>query len=172
MSTASTDMISLMCRATTPPGSTTKGGMKVVSPARVVDTRTGLGIAQARLAPGSTTTMQLVARPVFPPGHPPYLPISPLLIRQIQVGPDTSFRTLQELRPTNALNYLHNEGATAMGTTIKLSSSGAISIYSADKGSINIIVDVQAYSRRDPRMDPSSRNIPVGDTRVAPRVSV
>ncbi|MFT8330402.1 DNRLRE domain-containing protein [Bifidobacterium psychraerophilum] len=155
-------------------GNTAAGGMVPITSQRIADTRYGTGINKAKLTSGSTTTIQVTGKAGVPSGASAVfvnLTIPDSTCSTSSSGYLTAYPADQS--KTNAsLNYAHGR-ADAISATVQLSPGGAFKIYSADCGSIDLIVDVQAYylaGSSNGMLTPTSTR--VMDTRKAPHVAV
>ncbi|WP_408898472.1 RHS repeat-associated core domain-containing protein [Nocardioides sp. R1-1] len=132
-------------------GQTAAGGfIPLLEPARVVDSRTGQGIPQAKLAPGTTTTV-----PIAGSGGIPADATAVFLNLTVvpNAGAPEGFVTAYAAdlpRPASSLNYAASK-PTAIGATVALAASGAhagkIKVYAGGGGAqpIDILIDVVGY---------------------------
>jgi hypothetical protein len=117
-------------------------------PARIMDTRSGTGVAQARMAPNQTVTLQVAGHGGVPttPGAAAAVVLN--LTETDASGAPGDFLTVYPsdapARP-NASNLNFTAGQTrANRVIVKLGVDGAVKIFNA-AGNVNVIVDVGGW---------------------------
>jgi hypothetical protein len=114
-----------------------------VPPARIMDTRTGLGAPKAPIGPGRVVHLQVAGQ-----GGVPASGASAVVLNVTVTGPTTtSFLTTYPTGVTrpgaSSLNFV--KGWTgANSVTVSLGTDGKVDIYNS-KGSVQVIVDVAGY---------------------------
>lgn len=125
-------------------GTTTDGGYAPVTPARLVDTRNGMGVSQtAPLTSGSSTTITVAGKGGVPADATAVF-VNFTVTNNTNGGLLTPYSS-DLPRPTTSLNF---EGgvSTALGTTVDLSPSGQMTVYMTDAGAaLDLVVDVFGY---------------------------
>jgi hypothetical protein len=154
-------------------GSPAPGGYVPVSPARLVDTRYGTGLPQAKLATGSTTTIPVGGLAGVPSDASAVF----VMLTAITNGAAGYFSPYPTgaTRPANvSLNYLATS-STIAGAAVDLGTGGQFNLWIGTVGSsIDVIVDVVGYYTATPgagaAFTPASAR--VYDSRIAPEVAL
>ncbi|MHB8508784.1 MAG: glycosyl hydrolase family 18 protein [Candidatus Dormibacteria bacterium] len=114
-----------------------------LDPARVVDTRTGLGLPMARLAAGSTSSVQFLGR-----GGVPTSGVSAVVLNLTAVNASSqTFFTLSPggtARPDTSDLNVGTGTARANLVTAQLSPAGNLDLYNAF-GQVDVVIDVEGY---------------------------
>jgi hypothetical protein len=117
--------------------------LPLAAPVRLLDTRRGLGAAQAPLGPGASIDLQVTGVADIPTSG-----VSAVVLNVTAVTPTTG--TYITVWPTGAtMPYVSNlnlaGGAVRPNlVTVKVGSGGQISLYNAN-GSVNLVADVQGF---------------------------
>ncbi|HJQ00361.1 MAG TPA: DNRLRE domain-containing protein, partial [Jatrophihabitans sp.] len=154
-------------------GSLAPGGYVPLSPTRLVDTRYGIGLPQAKLAPGSTTAIQVGGLVGVPTDASAVF----VMLTAITTGAAGYFSPYPAgaTRPANvSLNYLANS-STIAGAAVDLGTGGQFNLWIGTAGTaIDVIVDVVGYYSATPgagaAFTPASAR--VYDSRIAPEVAL
>ncbi|UYC81441.1 RHS repeat-associated core domain-containing protein [Curtobacterium poinsettiae] len=122
------------------------GGFVAMSPARVLDSRGGIGAAQGQIPAGSQRTIQATGSNGIPAGAAAVAVNIIVINREAKAGYVRPTPT-GETRSTGVLNYNSNEGqTTAMNAQVALNADGKFSIdTAAEGGKIDLVVDIQGY---------------------------
>lgn len=130
--------------SSTPQATSATDGAVVVplSPARILDTRTGNGAAAAAVQPGQTITLQVTGRGGVPANA------TGVVLNLTVNGPDgagfVSAYPTGEARPNaSVINYTDGEDIANM-ITATLGSGGRLDLYNA-QGTVQLIADVAGY---------------------------
>jgi hypothetical protein len=126
--------------------SLTKDGLyQPLTPARIMDTRTGLGVAQAAVGPGQTVTLNVFA----PGGVPSGAGVSAVVLNVTVTGPSTAsyltvFPADAPQRPTASnLNFSARQ-TVPNRVIVKVGAGGLVSFYNA-AGSTQVIADIGGW---------------------------
>jgi outer membrane protein assembly factor BamB len=119
------------------------GGFHSLTPARLLDTRSGLGAPRAKVGPGGTLTLQVTGRGGVPPTG-----VSAVALNVTVTGPTAqSFLTAWpagETRPlASNLNYLPGQTVANMAM-VKVGQGGGVNLYN-NLGSTDVVVDVAGW---------------------------
>jgi hypothetical protein len=126
------------------------GGYTKVTPARLLDTRSGLGVpggAKAKLGTGKTVNLQVTGR-----GGVANSAVSAVVLNLTVTGPTasgylTAYPTGQARPGTSSINFPRNwTGANLV--TVPVGTNGQVSIYNFS-GATHVIADVMGYYRTD-----------------------
>jgi len=122
------------------------GGFVAMSPARVLDSRGGIGAAQGLIPAGSQRTIQATGSNGIPEGAAAVAVNIIVINREAKAGYVRPTPT-GETRSTGVLNYNSVEGqSTAMNAQVALNADGKFSIdTAAEGGKIDLVVDIQGY---------------------------
>ncbi|MCS6588257.1 RHS repeat-associated core domain-containing protein [Curtobacterium flaccumfaciens] len=122
------------------------GGFVAMSPARVLDSRGGIGAAQGLIPAGSQRTIQATGSNGIPEGAAAVAVNIIVINREAKAGYVRPTPT-GETRSTGVLNYNSVEGqSTAMNAQVALNAGGKFSIdTAAEGGKIDLVVDIQGY---------------------------
>jgi RHS repeat-associated protein len=127
-------------------GDPTAGGYVPITPKRIVNTTNGTGLPLAKLAAGSTTTIQVSGLAGVPAdASAVFVNLTPINYSTTIDGYLTPYPT-GTTRPINSLNFARNI-ATAIGATVDLNNdTGQFSLYEANPtGAFDISIDVLGY---------------------------
>ncbi|MFI5488405.1 hypothetical protein [Micromonospora echinaurantiaca] len=120
-----------------------KGTYYPVSPARLLDTRSGLGGHQGKLGPDSSLVLQVAGRAGVPGSG-----VAAAVLNVTVTGPTaSSFLTVYpagEARPTASSVNFAKDWLGSNNVTVQLDSRGRISIYNR-AGSTHVVVDVVGF---------------------------
>ncbi len=155
-------------------GTPAPGGYVPINPARLVDTRNGTGLPQAKLATGSTTAITV--------GGTGYVPAdaSAVFVMLTAISTSTTAGYFSPYpagttRPANvSLNYLANT-ATILGAAVDLGTGGQFNLWVGPAGTaIDMVVDVVGYYTATPgtkgAFTPASAR--AYDSRIAPNTQL
>jgi hypothetical protein len=126
------------------------GGYTKVKPARLLDTRSGLGVpggSTSKLGAGKTVTLQVTGR-----GGVAASAVSAAVLNLTVTGPTsdgylTAYPTGQARPGTSSINFPRNwTGANLV--TVPVGTNGQVSIYNF-KGATHVVADVMGYYRTD-----------------------
>ena len=131
-------------------GAPTPGGYVPVNPARMVDTRIGTGLPQAKLATGSTTAISVGGLHNVPSDASAVFLMLTTISTSATAGYFSPYPT-GATRPANvSLNYLANT-ATILGAAVDLGAGGQFNLWIGPAGTaIDVIVDVVGYYTATP----------------------
>jgi hypothetical protein len=155
-------------------GSPAPGGYVPVGPTRIVDTRYGTGLPQAKLATGSTTAIPVGGLAGVPSDASAVFVMLTAITSSSTGGYFSPYPT-GATRPANvSLNYLP-ASSTIAGAAVDLGTGGQFNLWIGTVGSsIDVIVDVVGYYTATPgagaAFTPASTR--VYDSRVAPEVAL
>ncbi|SCG48588.1 choice-of-anchor D domain-containing protein [Micromonospora halophytica] len=114
-----------------------------ISPARIMDTRTGLGAPKAKIGAAKKVDLQVAGR-----GGVPSSGVSSVVLNVTVTGPTaSSFLTLYpagQSRPTGSSINFPKYWLGSNNVTVKLGSGGKVSIYN-HAGSTDVVVDVVGF---------------------------
>jgi hypothetical protein len=123
------------------------GGYTRLKPARLLDTRSGLGAPKAMLGTGKTLNLQVTGR-----GGVAKTAVSAVVLNLTVTGPTaggylTAYPTGQARPGTSSINFPRGwTGANLI--TVPVGTNGQVSIYNA-KGATNVIADVMGFYRSE-----------------------
>jgi hypothetical protein len=152
----------------------TPGGYVPVAPKRLVDTRVGTGLSQAKLAAGSTTAIQVGGLADVPTDASAVFLMLTGISSSSTGGTFTPYAS-GTTKPTNvALSYLANT-ATILGAAVDLGSEGRFNLAIGSTGTaIDVVVDVVGYytatGGAGGAFTPAAAR--VYDSRIAPSVEI
>lgn len=122
---------------------TVPGTYNATTGLRIVDTRTGLGLAKARIGGGQTATFS-VASKLGANGS-----LAPLNLGITAVNPNTRgyLTAYQGGSPRPATSTLNYDRAHTLSNTavVKSSATGTVSVYNGSVSSIDLVVDLNGY---------------------------
>lgn len=122
-------------------GTAAPGGYVPVNPTRIVDTRTGLGIAQAQFAQGSTHTIQVGGKAGVPVGASAIFAVLTPISTNTASGYFTTYPS--GTRPSTSLNFPGNV-ATTLGAAVDLDDNGTFQLF-LNSAPVDFTVDVLGY---------------------------
>ncbi len=124
-------------------GSPAAGGLASVTPARIVDSRVGLGVAGA-LAPGQTATFPVAGRGGVPVSGAGAVALNVTVTSPQQNGFLTVFPAGEARPVTSSVNF--GVGQTVGDLVLaQLGTGGAVSVYNGSGGSVQIVGDVSGW---------------------------
>jgi len=137
-----------------------------------VDTRTGLGLPQAKLATGSTTSIKVGGLAAVPADASAAFLMLTAISTSTTAGYLSPYPT-GTTRPGNvSLNYLANT-ATILGAAVDLGSGGQFDLWIGPVGTaIDVVVDVVGYYTATPGSGGAYTPARVYDSRQAPNTTV
>ena len=143
------------------------GTFQGLTPVRVLDTRSGVGAAKARVAAGSTLTLQVTGR-----GGVPATGVGAAVLNLTAVAPTssgylTAFPVGAAAPSTSNVNYVagHNVATAAV---VRVSSAGTIAIHNAGAGMVDILADVSGYTvSATPLTAENGTFVPITPARIA-----
>jgi RHS repeat-associated protein len=131
-------------------GSPAPGGYVPVNPARMVDTRIGTGLPQAKLATGSTTAVSVGGLNNVPADASAVFVMLTAISTSSTAGYLSPYPTGTTRPPNVSLNYLANT-ATILGAAVDLGAGGQFNLWVGPAGTaIDVIVDVVGYYTATP----------------------
>ena len=123
------------------------GGFTSLTPARILDTRTGVGLPVGKLGSGQTKTLQVTGAGGVPASNVSAVVLNVTVTDTNAVGYLTAYPSDAQRPVASNLNW--NAGATVANlVTVKLSSGtspGRVSLFQSGTGSANVIADVAGY---------------------------
>ncbi|MGW4160575.1 hypothetical protein [Streptomyces sp. NPDC004788] len=127
----------------TQPGTAGLGLYRPVTPTRLMDTRSGLGVRQGKVGPGGTVTLQVAGKGGLPPVGVTAVVLNvtataPTAKGFVSVYPDGTTRT-----SATSLNF--NAGQTIPNLVSVPVVNGRVTFYNAT-GSVDLLADVAGYS--------------------------
>jgi hypothetical protein len=155
-------------------GAPAPGGYVPVHPARLVDSRNGTGLPQAKLAVGSTTAIKVGGMATVPADASAVFLMLTGISSSTAGGTFTPYPT-GRFKPANvALSYLPNT-ATILGAAVELGTDGQFNLAVGSTGSaIDVVVDVVGYYTATPGTGgafvPAAAR--VYDSRISPSVEI
>ena len=154
-------------------GAPAPGGYVPVNPARMVDTRNGTGLPQAKLATGSTTAITVGGLANVPADASAVFVMLTAISTSTTAGYFSPYPT-GTTRPGNvSLNYLANT-ATILGAAVDLGTGGQFNLWVGPAGTaIDVVVDVVGYYTATPgtkgAFTPAATR--AYDSRIAPNIA-
>ncbi|MGI8456539.1 MAG: hypothetical protein ACR2LI_00280 [Propionibacteriaceae bacterium] len=122
------------------------GTYYAVKPARLLDTRTGLGApAKQKLAPGKTLTLKVAGRGGVPNGGVSAVVFNVTATNVTATSGYVSIYPAGTSRPATSSINVAKGRTTANSATVKLGSAGSVTIYNSQGGSTDVIVDVSGF---------------------------
>lgn len=155
-------------------GTTAPGGHVAVNPTRIVDTRTGTGLPQAKLAVNSTTTIQVGGLATVPANASAVFAMVTIDNTSNSVAGIYNTYATGTTQPANVSSSYTAATQTTSGTAVALG-NGQFNLWIGPYGgSVNVLIDVIGYytatSSASGAFTPASGR--VYDSRVAPAVSL
>jgi RHS repeat-associated protein len=128
-------------------GDPTAGGYVPIAPTRIVDTRNGTGLPLAKLAAGSTTTIQVTGTSGVPSGASAVMVEMTAMNQTNSTGHFTVYPS-DESRPTTSFN-IPDAKPTSFGAEVGLSTAGtptgAFNFWLSTDAGTDLTVDVLGY---------------------------
>ena len=138
--------------ATSASGSTTftwrvqvAGTLATVSPARVLDTRTGNGAPQRPLGPGADLVVQISGRGGVPAGGVAAVVANVTVTQPAAPGWVSAWASGSPMPAVSNLNFATNQTVPNLAI-IPVGPDGAIRLHNGSGGSVQLIADVSGYS--------------------------
>ncbi|WP_158714784.1 hypothetical protein [Streptomyces erythrochromogenes] len=130
----------------TPPAVSGLGTYKPVTPTRLMDTRSGLGVPKAKVGQGGTVTLQVAGRAGIPASGVTAVVLNvtatdPTTASHVSVYPDGTPRS-------SASNLNFTAGQTIPNLVVVPVANGKVSFYN-NAGSVDLIADVAGYYTTD-----------------------
>ncbi len=126
---------------------TASGAFGSLAPARLLDTRTGVGAKAAKVAASGTVTVQVTGR-----GGVPAAGVSAVVLNVTAVAPTASgFVTVYGpgSRPTvSNLNFVAGQTVPNL-VVVPVSATGTVKLFNGSKGTTHLLADVAGYYRSD-----------------------
>jgi hypothetical protein len=167
-------LISVQGYYTAGDGAAAPGGYVPVRPARLVDTRSGTGLPQAKLAVGSTTAIKVGGLATVPADASAVFLMLTAVSSSSAGGTFTPYPT-GTTKPANvALSYLPNT-ATILGAAVDLGTGGQFNLSVGTVGTaIDVVVDVVGYYSASPGTGGAftAGSARVYDSRISPSVEI
>ncbi|MFF7181874.1 hypothetical protein [Streptomyces sp. NPDC008121] len=131
---------------TVTPAATGHGTYKPVTPTRLMDTRSGLGVPQGKVGPGATVTLQVTGKAGIPAAGVTAVVLNvtatgPTSAGFVSVHPDGTTRT-------SASNLNFTAGQTIPNLVVVPVVNGRVSFYNR-AGSVDLLADVAGYYTTD-----------------------
>lgn len=123
-------------------GSTAPGGFVALDQTRVADTRSGLNLAQARVATGSAVTLQ-AAGLAGVPADAGAVYVNIAVLNQTAIGYLRTYAAGAAVPTTGALDF--DDTTQSLSVAIPLSSDGSFSVLVGAGGPVDLIIDIQGY---------------------------
>ncbi|HUP75618.1 MAG TPA: GerMN domain-containing protein [Acidimicrobiales bacterium] len=140
--------------------SSTGGEFVPISPARLLDTRKGLGV---RVGPGETVTLPVAGREGVPSSGAAAVALNVTVTEPTATGFITVFPTDEQRPGTSNLNVMPGRTVANMAT-VNLGRDGSVEFYN-QSGHIHLVVDVLGWYTTETRPEAATFK-PVGPTRV------
>lgn len=155
-------------------GAPAPGGYVPVNPARMVDTRNGTGLPQAKLATGSTTAVSVGGLHNVPADASAVFLMLTAISTSTTAGYLSPYPTGTTRPPNVSLNYLANT-VTIHGAVVDLGAGGQFNLWIGPAGTaIDVVVDVVGYYTATPgtkgAFTPAATR--AYDSRTAPNVQL
>jgi hypothetical protein len=134
---------------------TDPGAFASLAPARVLDTRSGVGAPNARVAAGGTVHLQVAGR-----GGVPATGVSAVVLNVTVTGPTRAGYLMVygdgvDWPNASNLNFVPNQTVPNL-VIAPLGSNGKIALYNGSAGTTNLIADVAGYYRSGTLADPGA----------------
>ncbi|WP_156138661.1 beta strand repeat-containing protein [Microbacterium mangrovi] len=156
-------------------GTPAPGGFSPVAGSRIVDTRSGLGVPLAKIAPGGSVTIQVGGKGGVPSNAQAVVANFTVINSGGTNGGYVTPYTAGTTRPATSLNYTTG-ATTAAGAQVSLSPDGRITVANpgATSDSVDLVVDIEGYfavaDGSSGQFTPATGRI--YDSRVAPNVTI
>lgn len=125
-------------------GVTAAGGYSPVTQSRIVDTVNGVGLAKAKLAGGSTSTIQVTGKAGVPAGAAAVFVNFQINNSTTVAGYINPYATNATSRPGVSLNF-DASPSTSIGAIVPLAADGTIKMYLSAGNTIDLLLDVEGY---------------------------
>jgi hypothetical protein len=123
---------------------TAAGAFASLSPARIVDTRSGVGAPVAPVAAGGTLTFSAAGAGGVPASGVSAVVINATVTNQTAPGYLTIFPSTSP-RPTASNLNFYPGGPRANVATVRLGSDGAVTVFNGSTARLDLVVDVAGY---------------------------
>jgi hypothetical protein len=138
------------------PSQPSGGGFTAVQPARVLDTRTGLG-ATGRVGPGQSIDVQIAGQAGLPLAGAAAVALN-VTVTSPSVGSYVTSWPAGTARPTaSSLNFSAGQ-TVANAVTVKLGAGGRVSLFNA-AGTVHLIADVAGWYADNPAVGQRYRSL-------------
>lgn len=121
---------------------TAEGGFVALTPTKLADTRSGTGVAQAKVSNGGTVTIQATGA-VNVPVTATSVYVNITALNQAGNGYVRAYAAGSAVPSTNALDFV--DVTTAQSVAVPLSADGKFSLTVGAGGPVDLLVDVQGY---------------------------
>jgi N-acetylmuramoyl-L-alanine amidase len=121
------------------------GPLHAVTPSRVLDTRTGLGVPAGVVTAGSSRTLQVAGRGGLPPSGVGTVVLNLTAVKPSRGGYLTVHPTGRARPTTSNLNYPAGRPAVANLVHVAVGSGGAVTIY-AGNADVHVVADVYGWT--------------------------
>lgn len=125
-------------------GVTAAGGYSPVTQSRIVDTVNGVGLAKAKLAGGSTSTIQVTGKAGVPAGAAAVFVNFQISNSTTVAGYINPYATSSTSRPGVSLNF-DASPSTSIGAIVPIAADGTIKMYLSAGNTIDLLLDVEGY---------------------------
>lgn len=121
---------------------TAPGGFVAVDQARIADTRSGIGVRQAKVSTGGAVTVQAGGM-VGVPADASAVYANITALNQTAIGYLRAYPADQPAPSTGALDF--DDSATAQSVAIPLSADGQFRVLVGAGGPVDLVIDIQGY---------------------------
>ena len=149
--------------ATTAPAPGPKGTFVDLPPTRVLDTRTGLGIATS-LAGGATRALQ-VSGTAGVPSTASAVAINLTVTNAARSGFVTAFPTGVGVPTASTLNFVAGDTIANLAV-VRLGTGGSLSLHNGSSGRIDLVADVAGYYVGDGTSGVAGTTVPLSPSRI------
>jgi len=125
-------------------GVTAAGGYSPVTQSRIVDTINGVGLPKAKLAGGSTSTIQVSGKGGVPAGAKAVFVNFQIDNGTTAAGFINPYATSATSRPNSTLNF-DGTPYTSIGAIVPLAADGTIKVYLSGSNTIDLLMDIEGY---------------------------
>lgn len=125
-------------------GTTAAGGYSPVIQSRIVDTVNGVGLPKAKLAGGSTSTIQVSGTGGVPSGTKAVFVNFQIDNITTSAGYINPYATSATSRPNSILGF-DGTPYTSIGSIVPLAADGTIKVYVSESNSIDLLMDIEGY---------------------------
>ena len=125
--------------------SSTAGAFTPLAPARLLDTRTGVGARKAAVAPGTAITVQITGRGGIPTSGVAAAVLNVTATTPTRAGYITAY-TGSNRPATPTVNFATAQ-TTRKLTIVQVGATGKITLYNGSAGTVQLIADISGYYR-------------------------
>ena len=115
-----------------------------LSPARILDTRSGVGAPAATVPAGGSITLQVTGRGGVPESGVGAAVLNVTVTQPATAGHLTAYPTGTSRPTVSNLNFTAGQTIANL-TTIKTGTGGAVTLYNGSSGTIHLIADIAGY---------------------------